>query len=192
MKAPKRKSGRGSLFVITGLLLGSGLLRLGDGVGDARAEAASHPPEPVAEAPQTAPDMADISAVLLAFSEREARVAKGEAQLTARMAVLRTAEAQITQRLAELSQAEAALRDTLALADQAAENDLGQLTEVYQNMKPASAAALFEEMSPEFAAGFLGRMRADAAAAIMAGLEPSTAYSISVVLAGRNALVPTE
>ena len=57
-------------------------------------------------------------------------------------------------------------------------------------MKPKDAAALFEEMSPEFAAGFLGLMRADAAALIMTGLEPTTAYSISVILAGRNANVP--
>jgi flagellar motility protein MotE (MotC chaperone) len=35
-------------------------------------------------------------------------------------------------------------------------------------------------------------MRADAAAAILAGLAPDQAYSISVVLAGRNANVPTE
>jgi flagellar motility protein MotE (MotC chaperone) len=47
-------------------------------------------------------------------------------------------------------------------------------------------------MTPEFAAGFMARMRPDAAAAIMAGLEPATAYSISVVIAGRNARVPTE
>ena len=54
------------------------------------------------------------------------------------------------------------------------------------------AAALFQLMEPSFAAGFLGRMRADAAAAILAGLEPDLAYSISVVLAGRNANVPRE
>ena len=50
----------------------------------------------------------------------------------------------------------------------------------------------FEEMTPEFAAGFMARMRPDTAAAVMAGLEPATAYSISVVIAGRNARVPTE
>ena len=59
-------------------------------------------------------------------------------------------------------------------------------------MKAEQAAALFEQMEPSFAAGFLGRMRADAAAAILSGLEPELAYSISVVLAGRNADVPRE
>ena len=88
--------------------------------------------------------------------------------------------------------AEAKLASTLALADNAAENDLARMTSVYENMKPKEAAALFEEMSPDFAAGFLGRMRPDAAAAIMAGLSAPTAYTVSVVLAGRNASAPTE
>jgi flagellar motility protein MotE (MotC chaperone) len=46
---------------------------------------------------------------------------------------------------------------------------------------------LFERMSPDFAAGFLGRMRPEAAAAIMSGLPPELGYSISVLLASRNA-----
>ena len=59
-------------------------------------------------------------------------------------------------------------------------------------MNAKEASVLFEAMAPEFAAGFLGRMRADAAAAVMAGLEPETAYAISVLLAGRNAAVPSD
>jgi flagellar motility protein MotE (MotC chaperone) len=78
----------------------------------------------------------------------------------------------------------------LALADGAAEDDLVRLTAVYEAMKPADAAALFQTMAPEFAAGFLGRMRAEAAAAVISGMTPESAYSISVLIAGRNALVP--
>ena len=96
------------------------------------------------------------------------------------------------QKLIALTQAEAALRDTIALADTAAESDLDRLTKVYENMKPKQAAALFEEMHPNFAAGFLGRMRPEAAAEIMAGLSPEAAHTFSVVMAGRNANVPTE
>jgi flagellar motility protein MotE (MotC chaperone) len=45
-------------------------------------------------------------------------------------------------------------------------------------------------MAPDFAAGFLAQMRPDAAAAVLSGLDPNKAYTISVVLAGRNALAP--
>jgi flagellar motility protein MotE (MotC chaperone) len=51
---------------------------------------------------------------------------------------------------------------------------------------------LFETMAPDFAAGFLARMRPEAAAAVLSGMTPGAAYTVSVLLAGRNALVPRE
>ena len=92
----------------------------------------------------------------------------------------------------DLVEAEAALRETLSLADGAVEKDIARLTVVYETMKPKEAAALFEEMAPEFAAGFLARMRPEAAAQIMTGLSAEVAYTISVLMAGRNAQAPIE
>ena len=94
--------------------------------------------------------------------------------------------------LARLETAEAELRATISVANAAAETDIARLTSVYENMKAENAAPLFQQMEPSFAAGFLGRMRPDAAAAILATLDPELAYTISVVLAGRNADVPVE
>ena len=109
-----------------------------------------------------------------------------------RKAALALAEAAISKRMAELVAAEARLKATLALADGAAEDDLLRLTTVYETMKPKDASALFAAMDAEFAAGFLGRMKPDAAAAILAGMQPEAAYAVSILLAGRNALVPKE
>ena len=47
-------------------------------------------------------------------------------------------------------------------------------------------------MDPGFAAGFIARMKPEAAAAVLAGMDPQKAYLVSAVLAGRNALAPTE
>ena len=107
-----------------------------------------------------------------------------------RQKALAVADEEIQRRLVVLEEAEKSLRSLLAIANTAAEDDLARLTAVYESMKPKDAAALFEKMEPAFAAGFLGRMRSDAAAGVMAGLTPETAYSISVILAGRNADVP--
>ena len=112
--------------------------------------------------------------------------------MAARQSELASAEAEIAIRLEELRVAEEELSKTLSLAERAAETDVSRLTTVYENMKPRDAAALFSTMSPDFAAGFIGRMNAEAAAAILTGLEPDTAYAISVVLAGRNVDVPIE
>jgi flagellar motility protein MotE (MotC chaperone) len=105
---------------------------------------------------------------------------------------LSIAREQVEFNMNELVKAEERLAATMTRSATAAEDDLSRLTSVYENMKPKDATTLFETMSPDFAAGFIGRMRPDAAAQIMAGLSPGFAYSISAILAGRNAGAPTE
>lgn len=190
----QNRNGRGSILLISCLLLGSAAIRVGSEAGKA---VATESPIPVAMA-ENAPlanveepiDRDGISEMLKAFQAREERIARLERQIEVRQKALEVADEEIEKRLSTLQQAEESLRSMLAIADTAAEDDLATLTSVYENMKPKDAAPLFEEMEPEFAAGFLGRMRPDAAAGIMAGLSPQAAYTISVILAGRNAQVP--
>ncbi|GGE47296.1 hypothetical protein GCM10011360_38190 [Primorskyibacter flagellatus] len=179
-------------MVVALLLAGSAVLRLGDDAGRAyaRVEAAGTEAPPPAPTGCTPPP--DIAALLDAFRTREDRITRREAEIADRAQALSVADQAIARKLAALTEAEEKLRATLALADTAAEDDLNRLTAVYQNMKPAEAAALFEEMDPQFAAGFLGRMDPAAAAGVLAGLSPQTAYSVSVILAGRNANVPKD
>ncbi|MFZ5964334.1 MotE family protein [Thalassococcus sp. BH17M4-6] len=188
------RRGRGSLALIGGLLIGSALVRIGSETGQALAEEHGGPAsaDTAAHAPAMATTEAELLPMLEALKSREARLEKRENDLRVRIQALSVAEEEIDRKLEAMATAEDKLRATLALAQTAAEDDLTRLTDVYANMKPKQAAALFEQMDPEFAAGFLGRMRADAAAAIMAGLSPQAAYTVSVVLAGRNADVPKE
>jgi flagellar motility protein MotE (MotC chaperone) len=198
-----RSKGRGTVMVISVLLISSAILRIGGGAGEAVAQALTQPIQPDAiakpEMPVTATDdpplavpldRKELGSLLNALLEREERVKTLETQIEMRRKALQVADAEINKRLEILEQTEANLRRTLALADGAAEDDLARLTTVYENMKPKDASALFAAMEPDFAAGFLGRMRPDAAAAVMAGLPPDVAYSISVILAGRNAKAP--
>ncbi len=181
------KPGRGALAILALFLASSGALRLGEGVGQALANA----PEQSAGAGDTAELCpAPPAALARALGDREARAAAHEAAIDDRMAALSLAEAALSKRLAEVEAAEVELKRVLALADGAAEQDLTRLTAVYEAMKPADAAKLFQTMAPDFAAGFLGRMQPQSAAAILSGMPPDAAYSISVLIAGRNALVP--
>lgn len=202
MKKLRRSWGKSTILVISGLLVASVVLRLADMPWSAAfaAEetevmaAAEKPMEMDAETPATslASESQTIARMLKELNERTARVREREAVLEDKASALAAAEIVIERQLAALEQAEANLRETIALAATASEEDLARLTAVYENMKPADASTLFSEMAPEFAAGFLARMRPDSAAAILAGLDSNLAYSISVVLAGRNANVPTE
>jgi flagellar motility protein MotE (MotC chaperone) len=186
----KRRAGQGTLAILGLLFLSSGALRLGSGVGEALAMEAETPELAAIVEEQTCTPLP--SELATALSAREAAVVAGELVLKDKLAAMALAEAAITDRLNELTAAEEALAATLAIADNAAENDLMRLTQVYETMKPKDAAALFETMAPAFAAGFLGRMQPQAAAAVLSDLSPETAYQISLVIAGRNAEAPTE
>jgi len=172
------------------LLLGSAALRLAVGAEAALAEGEAAPETPPSQQVADCPIPEVSDEVIAALTAREARLTAAELQFADRMQALRVAETEIDTKLAELRAAEESLAQTLALADSAAEDDVARLTAVYENMKPDQAAALFQQMDPAFAAGFLARMRPDAAAGILSGLPPETAYTISALLAGRNANAP--
>jgi flagellar motility protein MotE (MotC chaperone) len=185
-----------ALVMISVLLIGSAILRVGVQAQPSLAKAGPDlgeqmpDSEQMAERPNSTP--ADLQLLVNALQDREQLLNQREVQIVDRMKALEIADEALELKLTALVEAEQRLSETLALADGASEGDLSRLTEVYQKMKPKEAAALFEEMAPEFAAGFLGRMRPESAASIMAGLSPKSAYTVSVILAGRNAWVPKE
>lgn len=195
IRRKRRQPGRGALVIIATLLTSSALIRLGDDAGQAFAREDDTPEISQAEPAPTSGESASPEGLMLVLEDlraRETRVKQQEAALQDRVQALKIADQEITGKLAALTAAEEKLRGTIALADTAAEDDLARLTKVYESMKPKQAAALFEEMNPDFAAGFLGRMRPEIAAGIMASLSPQAARAFSVVMAGRNANVPSE
>ena len=191
----KARAGRGVIGALVLMFVASAALRLGDGLGPALAQAAG---DMLAGPADAAADQAaractpTPAALAAALSEREARMLAQESAQEDRAAALAMAETVMRDRLSELQAAEDGLRQTLAIADAAAETDLAHLTTVYEAMKPRDAAVLFDAMASDFAAGFLGRMRPESAGAVLAGMTPDKAYAVSAILAGRNALAPTE
>ncbi len=197
-RKPLWSSGKGGLLTICLVLTASALIRLAGGTGPALAREMAALPQDAAYGDEQSRDgsMCEpgerVDAVLKSLMARSDQLKRREREIEARLQTLELAEREIAINLAALAEAEESLEATIALADGAAEDDIGRLTEVYQKMNPQEAAALFEAMDPSFSAGFLARMRPDAAASIMAGLSPAAAYTISIVLAGRNSNVPTE
>ena len=200
-RSKRPSKGRGTVAILAILFLGSAGLRIATSATEVFADAKLLQPksgEATLE-PHEHPSDAEIqlseerlAIVLKEFQNREKKIKQQELDIEKRMIVLEATERRVNQQMAQMEIVEANLRETLALASTAAEDDLARLTAVYESMKPKTTAALFEEMDPEFAAGFVARMRSDAAALVMAGMSPQAAYSISTILAGRNANVPKE
>lgn len=185
-----RKRGSGVLMLVSGFLVASGLVRLGDGTGIALArEIGTFMNQASAAPPSSSENTPGFEELIAAIRAREAKIEETEARLAERERVIAVVGQEVDAKLQELAEAEASLQSLLTQTDSAAEDDISRLTSMYEAMKPEDAAALFEQMDPSFAAGFLARMRADAAGAVLAGLPPDKAYALSVVLAGRNASI---
>jgi flagellar motility protein MotE (MotC chaperone) len=204
MKKINRPSSLKSLIFISALFFSSAVIRIV--VGTTQVSASDIPTEIVTDSPETTEQQGEspndqptegfeegeVNALLRALNRREQALEQRENVVLERENIVNEARTEIEDKLAKLQDAEQKLRETIALASIAAEDDLVNLTAVYENMKPKQAALLFEKMDPKFSAGFIARMRPDAAAKIMAGLSAEVAYSISAILAGRNAGVPTD
>ncbi len=193
-KKARRKQSKGSLFLIATFLIASATVRVGISANEALAREEPLFDSPLANMakPETCEPPEDLRELMAVFKEREQRIEQREAEIKNRLQALNVADGEVTRKLAALEDAEGRLRSLIALSETAAEDDLLRLTQVYETMKPKDVAALFEEMDPKFAAGFIGRMKPEAAAGVMAGMTPDAAYTISVILAGRNANTPTE
>lgn len=179
------------LLLLAGSMATAGVFHAVFGVTQAIAATTSATEHPVAE-DSTCVGEQTPTELVAALQTRDAELDSKAAELAELSDQLTAAKRDIADQLAELRKAETALAETLAIADGAAEEDLTQLTAVYEAMKPSQAAPVFAEMEPQFAAGFLGRMSPTAAAGILTGLAPEKAYAISVLLAGRNANAPRE
>lgn len=183
----------GPLLLVSLCFVGSGMLRVWDADLAIAAENDDPPMTEQAEmTPGQCPPQLEPESLLLAIQTREKQLDAMEQRLSDREQILRVSKLKIEEQLEALEQTEAKLAKTLSQADKAAEKDIDRITAVYENMKPANAAEIFETMDVTFAAGFLMRMRPEAAAGILSNLSPEAAYSVSVVMAGRNASVPTE
>ncbi len=180
---------RFGLITFFGLFMLSGILR----IGTLDIAFASEGGEPSHASPSGSAQCASLEPLELALARVEGRAETldaREAYLTRRAQAVTEAEVMVNGQLAALEETETRLEALLSISDSAAESDLERLTQMYETMDAADAAALFAQMSPSFAAGFLGRMQSDAAAGVLSELEPAIAYSISVLLATRNASAP--
>jgi len=192
-KKPAKRTPKGTLAIIGALLLLSAGLRLATEAGQVIASEGILPASPDPAVANQTQDLArpdQMEVALAAIKKREARLMEREAEINERESSVEAAEQAIREEIEKLLETEQNLRKTISVAAEAAEPDIAQLTDVYANMKPKQAAALFEQMDSTFAAGFLARMTSDSAARIMAGMTPEKAYEISVKLAGRNADIP--
>ena len=156
------------------------------GEGDAPAAAATAQTQC---APATLADLAGLSheevQVLQALGARRAALdARGEAMET-EDALMMAAEQRLNERVAELRQLETTVADLLGQLDEAQEQRLVALVDVYQRMRAREAAAVFDGLEDDVLVQVASRMRQANLAEIMGRMDPVRARQLTTMLADR-------
>ncbi len=202
-KSPARTRLLPAAMVTVAAVLGLKTVAMAEDVAETVAPAADHAvddahaegdaPAVAATAGQCAPptlaELAGLSAeevqVLQALgARRQALEARGEAMET-QDALMLAAEQRLNERVAELRQLETTVNDLLGQLDEAQEERLAALVDVYQRMRARDAAAVFDGLEDDVLVQVASRMRQANLAEIMGRMNPERARALTTMLADR-------
>lgn len=127
-------------------------------------------------------------AVVLAeeLRDRALRIERYMAALEVRKTEIAEAEATLRQRLAELKAQKDGSRNQRDTASSAVRTDIDRLIAVYDQMKPAEAAAILSNLPADFAAEILMRVQPQTGAKIIAAVEPRQAALLTAQMGARS------
>ena len=148
----------------------------------------------VIDRPMTAPvfDPEDLSAgewdVLQQLSARRDALDQRARDIDEREAFLAVAEQRLDEKIAELESVRALIESMLHQVDEEGEAQLLGLVSIYESMRPADAATIFNGLELEVLISVMERMRGQKSGAILAGMNPERARLVTTELARRRDL----
>lgn len=122
------------------------------------------------------------------LSERRQSLEERAQTLDEREALLTVAERRLEEKMAELEAVRGQIQEMLGTLDEQQESQFQSLVGIYENMRPADAAVIFNGLDIDVLINVLDRMREQKSAAIMAGMNPDRARQVTAELAQRQTL----
>jgi flagellar motility protein MotE (MotC chaperone) len=129
--------------------------------------------------------------VLQALGARRQALDQRATQIETQDDVMAAAQRRLDQRLAELHQLETTVNGLLGQLDQAQQQRLANLVDVYQRMRAKDAANVFNQLDDTVLVQVAGRMRQENLAEVMGRMQPDRARHLTQLLADR-ARPPTD
>jgi len=148
---------------------------------------------PSAPAPSGRPEPSNIPeytdselAVLQGLSSRREQIERRGAELDQREALLKAAEQRIEAKVQELKQLQGAMEALIRRYDDEEEARKKSLVKIFETMKPAEAARIFEQMDMPVLLDIIERMKERNAAPVLAQMHPARAKQVTGELAKRR------
>ncbi|MBI1210579.1 MAG: hypothetical protein GC190_03885 [Alphaproteobacteria bacterium] len=126
--------------------------------------------------------------MLHALSDRRAELDARANDLALREQLLAATQKQVDDKIAELKQLQTKLDGMLAQRDDAQKAQLKALVKMYESMKPADAAKIFEKLDPRILVDVAGGMKPAKVGPVLAAMETSKAQELTALLANRLVL----
>jgi flagellar motility protein MotE (MotC chaperone) len=139
-------------------------------------------PLPSGQACPPAPSSAEL-ALLGDLRARKAALDQRETSVAGREQALAAADKQFSTRLAELTSLQKRIEDQQAARNAAASADTEKLVQLYEVMKPADAATIFNDLDRDVLLPVLDAMNVRRAAPILAAMTPERARLVTAELA---------
>lgn len=153
-------------------------------------EAYACPPPPPPPEP-TGPTFSETELqVLQQLSERRDKLSERETDLQRRETLLSATEHRIDEKVASLKQLQTTLDGLIRQHDAEQETKLKSLVKIYETMKPADAARIFEQLDSDTLLPVVEKMNERKLAAILAKLDPMKARDVTVELKKLRELEP--
>jgi flagellar motility protein MotE (MotC chaperone) len=148
------------------------------------APATAQPPSQTAE---PAPDPLSMSPaeidVLQKLAQRRQELDKRAAEMAQQQVLLKAAEQRIDDKIAKLQSIETDIGSLEDKRDQQDDQRLKSLVKIYESMKPADAARIFEQLDMPVLLEVLKRMHEAKAAPVLAAMDPEKAKVATTALA---------
>jgi flagellar motility protein MotE (MotC chaperone) len=159
----------------------------GEPAATTAAAAASPTPTKSAEVPSNIPEYSEAElAVLQGLSSRREELERRGADLDQREALLKAAEHRIEAKVEELKQLQGAMEALVRKYDDEEDARKKSLVKIFETMKPAEAARIFEQMDLPILLDIIERMKERNAAPVLAQMHPARAKQVTAEIARRR------
>lgn len=131
-------------------------------------------------------DVPEAVSLATELRDRALRIERYLEMMDAKKAEVAAAEAALVERLTELGAAKNNIQSKRNTSTDAVRSDIDRLVAVYDQMKPAEAAAVLSNLPPDFAAEILMRVQPENGARIIASVEPRQAALLTAQMGARS------
>lgn len=192
-----------AVMITAAAVLGLKAVAMAESVAETAAAGQAEPPTVAPVQPQNAeagaaaaqcqaPTLAEMAGlsqtevqVLQALGARREALDSRAEQIETQDALMLAAEQRMSERLAELRQLETNVNELLGRLDEAQEQRLASLVDVYQRMRAKDAAAVFDGLDDDVLVQVASRMRQANLAEVMGRMDPARARTLTQMLAAR-------